>query len=522
METETETPTRTDEKLAERRLAQLARHLPSSALGTLAGLKTATPDALQRLNEALLDAFALLDAEGDAAHAGLAASAHADVEAEIARRPVRPSLAAAGARVPGSPTARSVLAQRTATGTRATVLTASGSPVESAEDLADAFSRAVGQVRHLPDGSHTSILSARWTYPEERRLTANDAAVNAQKIDAVTSLSALTAAGGICNPVSVSYDMPLFSSADRPIRDALPAFQANRGGLRFLSTPTLTSVGAAGTTIWTAATDANPGTATKPTYAIQCGQELEIFVNAIPTRVRVGNLTSMFYPEMVAALMGLVEAASARVADNQLYTVMAAASTAVSTGPLLGASRDFLASLDQAAAAYRFRHRIPRSTQLRAVLPDWLKDMVRADLVREMAHGQDVADAFSLTDAQVNSLLTARGISPIWHMDGQPAGAQSGINFALQGFGPQAPGALNDWPRVVDWLLFAEGTFLLLDGGTIDIGLVRDSVLNATNDHELFTERFENVAFRGVESLRCITALRANGLSAGTVSTSTY
>jgi len=58
----------------------------------------------------------------------------------------------------------------------------------------------------------------------------------------------------------------------------------------------------------------------------------------------------------------------------------------------------------------------------------------------------------------------------------------------------QAAGALNLYPATFSWLLFAEGTFLFLDGGTLDIGVVRDSTLVGTNDYIQFTENFEGVA----------------------------
>jgi hypothetical protein len=35
-----------------------------------------------------------------------------------------------------------------------------------------------------------------------------------------------------------------------------------------------------------------------------------------------------------------------------------------------------------------------------------------------------------------------------------------------------------------------EGAFLSLDGGEFDLGIVRDSTLNATNDAEFFAESF--------------------------------
>lgn len=38
------------------------------------------------------------------------------------------------------------------------------------------------------------------------------------------------------------------------------------------------------------------------------------------------------------------------------------------------------------------------------------------------------------------------------------------------------------------------GTFLYVDAGQLDLGIVRDSHLNAANDFQLFGETFENVA----------------------------
>lgn len=522
-ETETETPTRTDEKLAERRLAQLARHLPSSALGTLAGLKTATPEALERLNDALLNAFALLDAEGDAAHAGLVASAHADVEAEIARRPARPSLAAAGAHVPGNHTTRAVMAQRTPTGTRAQVLTASGSPVESAEDLAESLTNAVRAARNdRAGGTRHSFARARWSYPEDRQLDSRDAINNARRIEAVASPAAMVASGGICNPVNVDYSVPVISSDARPLKDGLPTFGATRGGVRFLQPPTLASVGAAGTTVWTAATDANPAGTTKPVYTMTCGQEVEVFVDAVPTRVRMGNLQAAFYPEMAAAITQVIGSAAARVAEQNILSKINASSTTVSSGQLLGAARDLLGTVDAVAAGLRYRQRLTRDHPLTVVFPQWAIDLLRSDLTRSMAHGDD-DDNLVLTDAEVTQLLAVRGLSVVWTLDGQAAGTTSGIAFPAQGFGAQAAGVgVVDFPRMLTFNLFPAGSFQVLDGGVLDIAVVRDATLNGTNDFEVFHEVFEGVAYRGVEALQVVSTVRPNGLSAGTVSTSTY
>ncbi len=71
----------------------------------------------------------------------------------------------------------------------------------------------------------------------------------------------------------------------------------------------------------------------------------------------------------------------------------------------------------------------------------------------------------------------------------------------MSAFGSQGDGPLLGWPSVCRTLLYPEGSWLFLDGGTLDLGIVRDSTLNATNDYQVFAETFEAAALIGVESL---------------------
>ena len=438
---------------------------------------------------------------------------------------VKPSLAAAGAKVGRSKPARRPDANDT---NRARLIaqrpvgsTQTGDEISSREVLANVMTDVINRLGR-GDGEQRLVASAQWNYPPERTLSA-DVPENDRKINAVTSPSAIVASGGVCNPVDVDFSLSMVLSVDdEPLGDALPNFGATRGGLRFTQPPTFSGVGGSATTIWTEATDAAPGTLTKPVQKINCGAEIEVFVDAIPTRLQFGNMMGRFNPEVVAANTDLAMSNGARVRELYRLSRISAASTVVSSGQLLGASRDFLATLDQAAAGYRYRSRLNRGIKMRAVLPDWLKDMVRSDLIREMAHGQDVSDTFTLDDATLDRMLSARGISPVWMLDGPVAGTDSTITYPLQGFGAQVNGVLNDWPTRVRWFLFAEGTFQRLDGGRLDIGVIRDSTLDGTNDYQTFIESFEGIALRGFESLEIVSVVRPNGLSAGTKDTSTY
>ena len=61
---------------------------------------------------------------------------------------------------------------------------------------------------------------------------------------------------------------------------------------------------------------------------------------------------------------------------------------------------------------------------------------------------------------------------------------------------------------------------MFLDGGELNLGMVRDSTLNRTNDFQMFSETFEKAVLRGHESVAITMALCPSGATAGTVSTS--
>jgi hypothetical protein len=372
--------------------------------------------------------------------------------------------------------------------------------------------------RSGPPRGDVVVASATWEYPEERQLT-DSLAENERKLAAICAPAALVATGGICQPVNVDYAVPTWATADRPIRDGLPAFQATRGGVRFVAPPDISGLAEA-TGIWTEATDAEPGESTKNVLRVECGNEEAVFVDAVPTRLQFGNLMGRFAPEWMAANVDLATAAAARIAENNLLNLIAEKCVkGVTTATLLGATRDLLVACDQASAQYRQLHRIPRSQTLTAILPDWARDLIRADIARELAHGNvGDRDPLAITDDQVDALLLARGIKPIWHLDGQGEEVEGGVS---QVFAAPAKGAIKEFPTKLVWYLFAEGSLQFLDGGRLDLGVVRDSTLDATNDFELFVEPFESVAFRGFSggALQLVSTLCANGASAGTVST---
>lgn len=398
---------------------------------------------------------------------------------------------------------------------------AEGVPFGDKWALGEAMAETLnGLDRHGPSRGKVLIASARTSYPEERKL-GEDAGTTERLIDAVTSLQALTATGGICQPVNVDYSVPTWGTAERPLRDGLPAFEATRGGIRFVKPPDIAEWEAA-TGIWTEATDAEPGSSTKPVLSMTCGSEEHVFIDAVSTRIGFGNMQARFAPEQVAANTEIAAAAAARVAEVSLLNKIAEAcvkGVTTGSGKVLGATRDLLSAVSQVAAQQRQLHRLPDSVMLTAVLPRWARDLIRADLAREIGHAQDADwNSLAVTDAQIDELLGVSGIHPIWHLDGQPSGVEGGV---AQTFALPVKGAIKAFPTALVWYVFPEGQIQYLDAGRLDLGVVRDSTLDATNDYECFFEVFENVAFRGYANggLQLVSTLCANGASAGTQDT---
>ena len=302
----------------------------------------------------------------------------------------------------------------------------------------------------------------------------------------------ITASGGLYGPVETKYDLTPLGETIRPVRDALPKFGADRGGVRYTLAPTLASVSAA-VSLWTLEDDkaAQVGQTTKvkPTLIVKAGEEVTVYVDAIPLSLTFSNMGARFNPEAVEAHIELAMVQQARFAETRLLTRIANLSTKVTLGKKFGVARDTFRGIEQAVAGYRSRNRL-EETRLTAIFPTWFKEALRADLIAQ-APG-DGLDTFALAESTIAKWFDARNINVVWTLDGE----------AGQVFGTQTEGALLDFPTTVIWYLFAEGTFVFLDGGKLDLGIVRDSSLNSTNDYQLFVETFEGVAKFGNEALR--------------------
>ena len=437
-----------------------------------------------------------------------------------------------------------------------------GAELKDLSEVSKAFSerlRAIGS-RGTGNGEQHTVASFNIDFPTDRRLVGGDRLINESRMDAVASPEAVVAAGGICAPLPIDDELITYGSTNRPVRDSLPRFNAERGGVIYLTPPTLADVDGA-VSIWTladdyaaigadlptdgllpgevparSAADGTLGTSVypghingtgadvtgpvKPCIRITCGEEIRAYVDAIPSCFTIGNMQARAYPELVEKHLELALVWQARFGEQRLLTRIGNLSTKVRTKATHGITRDFLNALSQAVAGFRSRHRLDENFRLHAILPVWFRDAIRADMLLQIAgDGQDAT--FGLTDATIDRWIAERGVNVTWALDGEAgqvfgdqegAPTLSGVNVT-----PGTETDLVEFPDEVIWYLFPEGGFVFLDGGTLDLGIVRDSTLNSKNDYQIFVETFEGLIKRAPETFRVTTPLNILGATTGTV-----
>ena len=300
---------------------------------------------------------------------------------------------------------------------------------------------------------------------------------------------ALTASGGICAPVTPYYQLAFISTMERPVRDSLVGFIADRGGIRYAPPPYLEQI-TTGVGIVTAAQDAAGGSAgTKTCQTLICPDFVEVDVDSIFHCFTGGNLGQRAFPEQASQFSSLILAQHARVAETNLLNKIKAGSTAVTgQSSVLGAISSLLNDILTAAAAYRSNNRMTDDAPLQVILPAWTGDLLVIDLINSQFQ------RFAYNQAGIEQLLTSFNIRVTWTLDGPTDG--DGQVLARQG-----AGAMNALPTLVEWALFAPGSWLFVDSGVLELGIVRDSVLNATNSYQVFGESWESAAGIGVQSL---------------------
>jgi len=347
--------------------------------------------------------------------------------------------------------------------------------------------------RGMFDGPPHKIARAEYPFPEERTLT-QDVSSNLEKIESVGSpffgkagRDSLVASGGLCAPATPFYSMPNFATDAEPVWDSLPVFRANRGAV---NTPEATIIGdilvnTAGGAITSISeeNDALGGTfATKTCQDLDCPPYTEVAVNIIAHCRTYGNLNAISWPEKIAHENALTMAALAATSEMFILERIKALSVNVTSGAnTLSALTYLVDAIAKSQFGIRGRLRMPADSRFRVLLPVVILDMLLVDAV------QNGFDRYK-TRGELDAYLRTTGVDPVYYLDGNFTTGDDMVPDADQG-----AGALESWPNTFQWALYPEGAFLGIDMGVLELGIVRDSILNETNDFQVFGERFRNV-----------------------------
>jgi hypothetical protein len=319
-------------------------------------------------------------------------------------------------------------------------------------------------------------------------------------LKAATDVQTLVAAGGWCSPSEISYDFYNIVAEDGLI-DLPSVGVLNRGGLRYPTSPAIGDIlGSLALWSWTEEQDeaaVDSDSELKTCARVDCPTFEEVRTACDGLCVTVGNLVDFAYPELVQNHIRLIFAARAHLTNQSILAGLATSSTAVNlTGlgvPGAGAAASILAATELQVEDYRARFRMAMGSILEAVFPHWALGLFRADLAN-----RNGVDLLSVSNGQIADWLNERGVRAQFVYDWQSG-------FDTDPFGDPDTIATT-WPSTIDFLLYAPGTFVRGQGLQLDLGVVRDSVLNERNDHTAaWMEDCYAIAMVGHES-RLVTA----------------
>jgi hypothetical protein len=357
------------------------------------------------------------------------------------------------------------------------------------------------------------VATVHGDYPDDRFLHRSDSlSLVMDKVRSVaeqarhTPAQAIVAAGGLCAPVEPYYNLKQIATTQRPVRDALARFGADRGGIRFAPPPDLGDFSNAITVISEADDAAGGSAAVKQCLDVSCPEFQEVLVGIRSHCLTFHNLNARAWPEQVDNAVANTMAMHARVAETALLDSIAAGSKAVTASAVNGFSADFPTAILRAATGFRSRHRAADNATLRVLAPQWAEDAYMADLWATQFYRQ--SDSQDTLEAK----LADAGVVISYYLD-SPTGADQ--IFPVQ---DSSGAGLDDFPSEAVWYIFDEGGWLHLDAGALELGLVRDSVLNALNEYTMFGETFEEAAFIGIESIQVTQDVCLTGNTGGPTS----
>ncbi|MDQ5841189.1 MAG: major capsid protein, partial [Chloroflexota bacterium] len=285
-------------------------------------------------------------------------------------------------------------------------------------------------------------------------------------------ISMTAAAGPFCAPAEVIYDY-----CDMEVGGlwVLPTVDSPRGRRSYPRAVSLANI--SGDWLAVIGSQDDP----KPCYVVPCGDDDVFSVTSYPTCLRFDNFTGRFYPERVS----MISRQTLRYHEFVVQAALLAEARALAEiTNVQDSGGGFVIALVRAlrhAASYlRSKHYLSPTATLDVVLPAWVPNAVATDIVT-----RDATLDLAVVDARVRAIVEADNINVQWINGDQP--------LPEEGWEAVGGGSGTDGGRI-EALMYVPGGLLRLDGGTLDLGVQRDSTRNAANQFDTFVEEWAGIA----------------------------
>lgn len=385
--------------------------------------------------------------------------------------------------------------------------TVDGDPIGDLDQLSVDFTNLINRHRtpHAGDDRRIPVMSSSWEFGAREMLSGTDMELNFSVFNQVErdyagQLEALVASGGPCAPLMPSYEFFECYSPQRHVEQGLPVVGAPRGGIRFLNPVPLGADSAAAIDHKTVAESAlvPPAYTPKACTRVSCPSETSVTVEAFSWCVTFDNLNFRVFPEQVANMLRRVQIEFVKAKEifylNRLEQLANAPIDIAAAQPSpFGAARSLLRDLVMAGHNYRKRNNMSRDAMLDVWLPDVVEDILLVDMVNDADMGGMQSIVGGPTGNLSSTLAQRARLNVRWNYYdstevGFPASAHDGNATAWRPF-----------PTEFRSYIYAPGSVVRLNGGSLDLGIVRDSTLNGTNDLQMFAEEWIQVARPGCE-----------------------
>jgi hypothetical protein len=356
-----------------------------------------------------------------------------------------------------------------------------------------------------------------------------------------SSLTAAPGTPGWCAPCEVRYDFCPPAVLDGIVD--LPTVIATRGCLTYPQMPDFGLLYQGAGFCYPAAdyddpADPDPtvtGPKNKPCMLVPCPETQTCTLDPCGVCLQSSILVERAYPELIQYFIANALVAWGHKMNCRDLTQMITQSTAVDLtadavknriGP--GATASVLEVLEFYATWLKYKYRLGRNASIEAVLPDWLKGVIRSDLSKRMG-----LDLLSVTDQMIDNWLTLRKIRVQWVLGldeafcdaaGVPAvqidpktSLKMGGNVSA--LGQTTPSVIPPtlWPRQVSFLIYPAGTFFRARLNLVNIegGLVDSTLLKRNERLLLFMEEASVVCKRCYESVYVTMNICPSGQTGG-------